>query len=101
MAASARTRRWAGRATVALAGALPLAKMGFDALHHGLGANPIEEVLNRLGFWTLVFLLLSLVPTALRIVFGWSGLVWARTTSRSSSPGIVNAVTSRRGGRTV
>jgi len=60
---------------VALAGSLPLVKMAVDALHHGLGANPIEEILNRLGFWTLVFLLSSLAPTPLRTVFGWTGLV--------------------------
>ena len=28
-------------------------------------------MLNRLGFWTLVLLLLSLVPTPLRIATGW------------------------------
>jgi sulfoxide reductase heme-binding subunit YedZ len=54
---------------------LPLAKVAYQALHGGLTANPIAEVLNRFGFWTLVFLLLSLVPTALRIVTGWGGAV--------------------------
>src|SRR6185295_3892528 len=75
MAASARTRRWAGRVAVALAASLPLAKIAVDAVCAGLGANPIEEVLNRLGFWTLVVLLFSLAPTPLRIVFGWSWLL--------------------------
>jgi sulfoxide reductase heme-binding subunit YedZ len=54
---------------------LPLAKVGYQALRGGLSANPIAEVLNRFGFWTLVFLLLSLLPTALRIVTGWGGLI--------------------------
>jgi len=51
---------------------LPLAKIGLDAWRGKLGPNPIEEILNRLGFWTLSFLLLALTPTALRIVSGWT-----------------------------
>jgi methionine sulfoxide reductase heme-binding subunit len=75
MAASGRARRWAGRLVVAAACALPLAKVGFDFVRDGLGANPIETALNRLGFWTLVLLLTSLVPSALQIVSGWAGLI--------------------------
>jgi sulfoxide reductase heme-binding subunit YedZ len=44
-----------------------------DAARHRLGANPIEAVLNRLGFWTFTFLVLSLVPTPLH---RWLGLTW-------------------------
>jgi sulfoxide reductase heme-binding subunit YedZ len=51
----------------------PLALLVADALRHRLGANPIEAVLNRLGFWTLTFLALSLLPTPLR---SWTGLGW-------------------------
>lgn len=59
----ARTRiRLLKAATFALA-CVPLAKIVADALLGRLGANPIELVLNRLGFWTLTFLTLSLVPT--------------------------------------
>jgi sulfoxide reductase heme-binding subunit YedZ len=42
---------------------LPLAKIGWDAFQGDLGANPIEAVQNRLGFWTITLLALSLVPT--------------------------------------
>jgi sulfoxide reductase heme-binding subunit YedZ len=45
-----------------------------------LGANPIEEVLNRSGFWTLVFLLLTLVPGAIRALNGWGGAMRYRRT---------------------
>jgi sulfoxide reductase heme-binding subunit YedZ len=38
-----------------------------------LGANPIEAILNRLGFWTLVLLTASLVPTPARALLG---LAW-------------------------
>jgi sulfoxide reductase heme-binding subunit YedZ len=46
---------------------------GTDAWKGRLGANPIEELLNRSGFWTLTFLLLALVPSAVRVVTGWGG----------------------------
>jgi len=70
--AAARRAAWAA---VFAACALPLAKLAWDAASHGLGANPIEEILNRFGFWTLAFLLASLAPTALRILTGWGGAV--------------------------
>lgn len=52
---------------------LPLAKIAWDAFTGGLGANPIEAVLNRLGFWTLTLLTLSLVPTPAHDLLG---LAW-------------------------
>ena len=51
---------------------LPLAKIGWDAFHGDLGANPIEAVLNRLGFWTMVMLALALVPTPAHDLLGLS-----------------------------
>ncbi len=51
----------------------PLTLLLADAARHRLGANPIEAVLNRLGFWTLTFLALSLAPTPLRL---WTGIGW-------------------------
>jgi sulfoxide reductase heme-binding subunit YedZ len=59
------------RAAVAAACAAPGLLIGIDALGGRLGPNPIERAMNRLGFWTLVLLLASLVPTALKIVFDW------------------------------
>jgi sulfoxide reductase heme-binding subunit YedZ len=52
---------------------LPLAGLVADGLLGRLGANPIERVQDRLGFWTLTFLLLSLVPTPARDLLG---LAW-------------------------
>jgi sulfoxide reductase heme-binding subunit YedZ len=51
--------------------AAPLAKLGVDALTGGLGANPVEAGLNRLGFWTLTFVALALAPTPLHELLGW------------------------------
>ena len=61
--------RWVKPAAVG-ALLLPLAKIGWDAFRGDLGANPIEAVLNRLGFWTMVILALSLVPTPAHDLLG-------------------------------
>ena len=61
--------RWVKPAAVG-ALLLPLAKIGWDAFRGDLGANPIEAVQNRLGFWTITFLALSLVPTPAKDLLG-------------------------------
>jgi sulfoxide reductase heme-binding subunit YedZ len=58
---------------------LPLAKIGWDAVQGGLGANPIEAVQNRLGFWTITLLALSLVPTPAKDLLG---LAWPQRLRR-------------------
>jgi sulfoxide reductase heme-binding subunit YedZ len=69
----ARTRfRLLKAATFALA-CLPLAKLVLDGALGRLGANPIQEVLDRLGFWTLALLALSLAPTPAHDLLG---LAW-------------------------
>ena len=50
---------------------LPAARIGVQALNGDLGANPIAEAMNRLGFWTLTLLLVTLAPTPIQIVTGW------------------------------
>lgn len=52
---------------------LPLAKVAGDAFTGGLGANPIEAVQDRLGFWTLTLLTATLVPTPTHDLLG---LAW-------------------------
>lgn len=54
---------------------LPAAWLASDFLRDRLGANPIEEVLHRLGWWGLVFLILSLAVTPVRRLTGWNRLV--------------------------
>jgi sulfoxide reductase heme-binding subunit YedZ len=77
LAAAARRFTWAA---VFTACSLPLAKLAWDAARGGLGANPIEAILNRFGFWTLVLLVASLAPTPLRILTGWGGAIRYRRT---------------------
>ena len=70
--------RWQKPVAVAVL-LLPLAKIGWDAFHGGLGANPIEAVLNRLGFWTMVMLALALVPAPAHALLG---LAWPQRLRR-------------------
>jgi sulfoxide reductase heme-binding subunit YedZ len=50
----------------------PLGVMVFEAIQGNLGANPIAEVENVLGFSALVLLIFSLACTPARRVFGWT-----------------------------
>ena len=50
---------------------VPAARIGVLGLQGELGANPIAEAMNRLGFWTLTLLLATLAPTPIQIVTGW------------------------------
>jgi len=50
---------------------VPAARIGVLALQGDLGANPIAEAMNRLGFWTLTLLLATLAPTPIQSVTGW------------------------------
>jgi sulfoxide reductase heme-binding subunit YedZ len=54
---------------------IPLGLLALDAWRGQLGANPIEFFLRTTGVLTLVFLLVTLLVTPLRKVFGWNGLI--------------------------
>ncbi len=58
--------------------AVPAARLAFDAWTGGLGANPIEEVTHRTGWWTLAFLMLTLAVTPARRLSGWGALIKLR-----------------------
>jgi sulfoxide reductase heme-binding subunit YedZ len=49
----------------------PLLWLAGRALRGTLGPDPVAEVLNRLGLYTLVMLLCSLACTPLQLVLGW------------------------------
>lgn len=55
-------------------GLVPLVLLGWDWLHHRLGANPLEFVTRTTGMLALIFLLLSLTVTPLRKMTGWNWL---------------------------
>ena len=45
---------------------VPLGRLGWKALHDGLGANPIEVITHSTGDWTLILILTTLAITPLR-----------------------------------
>jgi methionine sulfoxide reductase heme-binding subunit len=66
---------WVGRGLAAI----PAAVVALQAATGQLGANPIEAILNRLGWWTLLVLLVSLAVTPLRTLAGFSVIApWRR-----------------------
>ena len=56
---------------VFLGAASPLLWLAGRAVRGALGADPVAEVLNRLGLYALVLLLCSLACTPLQLVLGW------------------------------
>ncbi len=53
---------------------LPLAFLVVNFLTDNLSANPISDITNETGVWTLRFLVITLAITPVRIVTGWSPL---------------------------
>ncbi|MFQ5644866.1 MAG: sulfite oxidase heme-binding subunit YedZ [Thiogranum sp.] len=51
---------------------LPLAILGWQLYAGLLGANPVDELADSSGEWTLRFLLITLLATPLRRWFGWT-----------------------------
>jgi sulfoxide reductase heme-binding subunit YedZ len=62
-ASQKRPARWPLQAATIALGLLPIAKIVADGLLGRWGANPIENIQDRLGYWTLTFLALSLAAT--------------------------------------
>ena len=62
-----------------IAAAAPGAWLAFDFWQDRLSANPIEDIMHRLGWWGLVFLVASLAVTPLRRLTGWNRIIrWRR-----------------------
>lgn len=66
------------KAVVFLACLIPALRLGWLALHHGLGANPIEYITRSTGWWLLSFLMLTLLVTPLRRLTGLNWLLRLR-----------------------
>lgn len=75
-AAPARHRRIAVKAVLWVVCLAPALSLGIAALMDGLGANPIEEITHRTGWWALFLLTVTLSITPLRRVAGKPG--WIR-----------------------
>jgi len=59
---------------------LPAVLIAFDVWRGALGANPVEFVTRATGVLSLVFLVITLMVTPLRQLFGWNWLLKQRRT---------------------
>ena len=66
------------KSVIFLLALIPLSRLGLGAYLDTLGANPIEKITRTTGYWTLAFLLISLIVTPLRRVLGWLWLIRLR-----------------------
>ena len=68
--------RFVGKPAVFLLCLLPAALVVTDAfgITGQLGANPVEEILDRFGNWALRLIMLTLTVTPLRRLTGWNWL---------------------------
>src|SRR3954447_386244 len=66
------------KAVLFVACLLPVMRLGWLAMRHGLGANPIEYITRSTGWWILSFLMLTLLVTPLRRLTGWNWLLRLR-----------------------
>lgn len=70
-----RDRARAVRAVIWVLALIPAGLIVVDFLRGRLGANPIEEVIHRLGWWALALLLIGLAVTPLRRLTGWNRVI--------------------------
>jgi methionine sulfoxide reductase heme-binding subunit len=75
-----RGRDWlpALKAAIWIGALLPLALLVYDAFTDGLGAEPIEALTHRTGWWGLTLLLATLAVTPLRRLTGWNRIIGVR-----------------------
>jgi methionine sulfoxide reductase heme-binding subunit len=57
---------------------IPLGILVGNALNDNLGANPIDEITDQTGIWTLRLLLVTLAVTPARRLTGWNRLIQLR-----------------------
>src|SRR5262245_52417500 len=67
-------RWWILKPLVFLACLGPMALLTWDAFNGGLSPNPIDDITDRTGWWTLRFVLITLSITPLRRLTGWTSL---------------------------
>jgi methionine sulfoxide reductase heme-binding subunit len=60
---------------VFLASLIPVAWLVWAALTNNLSANPLSDITNETGVWTLRFLCVTLAITPLRRLTGWNAVI--------------------------
>ncbi len=67
--------RWVAKPALFLGSLSPAAWLLVAALTARLSANPLADITNETGVWTLRFLCITLAMTPLRRVTGWNGAI--------------------------
>lgn len=63
---------------VFIAGLMPLAVLAWQTATGNLGANPIKEITEQTGIWTLRFVFITLAVTPARRLTGWNRVIQLR-----------------------
>ena len=69
------TIRWVLKPAVFLAALIPFGLLVQRLLNGNLGADPLKEITNETGLWTLRLLCLTLTVTPIRRLTGWNAAV--------------------------
>ena len=67
--------RWVAKPLVFASALIPFSYLVWRGLNGNLTADPLTEVTNETGIWTLRFVVLTLALTPLRRISGWNVLV--------------------------
>ena len=57
---------------------MPLALLAWNGVNGNLSANPIADITNETGIWTIRFIVATLAITPLRKITGWHSLITFR-----------------------
>ena len=68
-------RWWIFKPAIFLLCLVPTVWLSWDTFTGQLSANPIEDLRNRTGIWTLRFVMITLSITPLRRITGWQALI--------------------------
>ena len=69
------TIRWVLKPAVFLAALIPFGLLVQRLLNGNLGADPLKEITNQTGLWTLRLLCITLMVTPIRRLSGWNAAI--------------------------
>ena len=72
---SNQTVRWVAKPALFLGSLVPVAWLVVAALTEHLSPDPLADITNETGVWTLRFLCITLAMTPLRRMTGWNGVI--------------------------
>jgi sulfoxide reductase heme-binding subunit YedZ len=73
--ALSKKQRTVAKTVIWIAALTPALWLAWDFWRGNLSANPIEDITNRTGWWTLTLLVVTLAITPVRRLTGWNDIV--------------------------